>query len=66
MLCIVNKVIQAKAGIQALLPGFIEQLQPHDRIANQPVTTPHNLPCSYIRGRCKKSFASIFGTKAKS
>jgi len=27
MLCIVNKVIPAKAGIQALLPGVIEQLQ---------------------------------------
>jgi hypothetical protein len=27
MLCIVNKVIPAKAGIQALLPGVIEQLR---------------------------------------
>jgi hypothetical protein len=27
MLCIVNKVIPANAGIQALLPDVIEQLQ---------------------------------------
>jgi hypothetical protein len=36
MLCIVNKVIPANAGIQALLPGIIEQLRQHPDNSLQP------------------------------